>query len=80
MQERRLQKSILKKEPVWWRPLKVRVLIIQRIGWFEFGILLDLGQPIFLSIEHDYTSGYIRKSVIQVHHNLSTFLRGTFLA
>ena len=40
----------------WWRPLKVRVFIMQLIGWIEFGIRPDSVQPILLLIVRGYTS------------------------
>ena len=39
-----------------WRPLKVRVFIMQLIGWIEFGIRPDSVQPILLLIVRGYTS------------------------
>ena len=41
---------------LWWRPLKVRVFIMQLIGWIEFGIRPDSVQPILLLIVRGYTS------------------------
>ena len=35
---------------------KVKIFIIQLIGWFEFGIRPDLSQLILLLIEREYTS------------------------
>ena len=52
--------SLEKKEPksflIRWRPLKVRVFIMQLIGWIEFGIRPDSVQPILLLIVRGYTS------------------------
>lgn len=64
----------------WWLPLKVRVFIMQLVGWIEFGIRMDSIQPIFLLTVHDCTNRYIHQSVFLILHSLLVLPHNTFLA
>src|SRR5699024_8379791 len=75
------KKSItLKSTFIEWRPLKVRVFIMQLIGWIEFGIRPDSVQSILLLIVRGYTSRCNLQFVVLILHSLLISLHNTFLA
>src|SRR5690625_6246761 len=58
---------------------KVRVLIMQLFGWFEFGISLGLNQPILFLCVHYYSNQCTSQFLALTLHMSLTFPHNTFL-
>src|SRR5699024_3783133 len=73
-------KKAVQRSSFLWRPLKVRVFIMQLIGWIEFGIRPDSVQSILLLFLRGYTSRCNLQFVVLILHSLLISLHNTFLA